>query len=105
MSSRFITSSLSALVLAGSIAACNDGLGPAAQPGSLTKTLASVARVELQATLAPQQGKAHFRSRGDERELQIEVEDLIPGRWCGSWSTARRWGVPPRMRSVSPTST
>lgn len=77
MSTRMLTT-LSVLALAAGAAACSDSMGPRAQRASGgTIQASSTARLELTTTFT--NGKARFRSRDNQQELQIEVEDLRPG--------------------------
>lgn len=80
MASRWL-SVVSALAIAGSAAACGEGLGPNADaaPVSLASGSSNEQRAEIQLTAAAgfpdAGGKARFRDRGGEREIQIGVED------------------------------
>ncbi len=79
MASRFI-SVVGAIVLAGGLTACGEGLGPAdGPPVQMARGPSNDSRVEIAlagtADFPESDGKARFRDRGGERELQIEVED------------------------------
>lgn len=78
MTTRFST--LLALTLAtAALAACRDGMAPLAGDDTIALASGSGDRVELSATFTVGDAKARFRSRGNQQELQVEVEDLAPG--------------------------
>lgn len=77
---------ISVIVLAGALGACQDGVGPTSTATPLAREAESQpgsggggSRLELIATFQLGDAKARYRARGDEQELQVEVEDLKPG--------------------------
>ena len=77
MSSR-IPMALTIALLAGGLSACRESTSPLSSDAALARG-AAAGRLELVATFSQGDAKARFRSRGNQQELQVEVEDLRPG--------------------------
>ena len=78
MSSR-IPMAFTIALLAGGLSACRESTSPLSSDATLARGDAAAGRLELVASFSQGDAKARFRSRGNEQELQVEVEDLRPG--------------------------